>query len=288
MPLSFFHRSLFLKSSVLLLFIFFAVLTCRADSLSKKNNVSLLNITAGYRCPMNKANILNSGHGLYFEAGINAGYFLPNKLQIVLFGGWGWKDRLWTTGFNQIFLNDINISFSDNQLSSNDSMIVNSFHEELNNNEKKTISFPSCKTNTFHNSSFYYGISFGLPFKKYHTVIKVYRGTTRSSFTGNDRSDSGKEYNLYEIRRNMNGIELSLFPGFKRTLKDKFFGTPLFSHLGMVSFYYERINFSSSVLYFTDGDQRQTIKLSEFLNYSFLNKYKFENVFGVKICWSVY
>jgi hypothetical protein len=257
-------------------------------NLVSPRNVSLLSVTAGYRCPVNKSGILNSGHGLYFEGGLNAGYFLPNKQHIVVFCGWAWKDRLWTTSFNPVFLGDFRAGFSDNQLSGTDSLIVTNFHDELNNHDKKTISFPSCKTNTFHNSSFYYGISFGLPFRNYHTVLKLYRGTTKSSYSANDRSNTGKEYNFYELRRSMNGIEISLFPGFKRTLKDKFFGTPLFSHLGVLSFYYERINFSASSLYYTDGEQRQTIALKEFVSSSFLKKYKYEDVFGFKISWAIY
>lgn len=272
-----------------LLFLCFPFNNQASDTtLSGSRNISLLSVTAGYRCPVSKASILNSGHGLYFEAGLNVGYFLAKKQKITLYGGWAWKDRLWTTGFDPGFLNDFRAAFSDNQLSGSDSMIVTNFHEELNNQDKKTISFPSCKTNTFHNSSFYYGISFGIPFRNYHTILKLYRGTVKSAYSANDRSGTGKEYNFYEIRRDMNGFEISLFPGFTKKMGDKFFGTPLFSHLGVLSFYYEQINFSSSSLYFTDGEQRETIELKEFLSSAFLKKYRSEDVFGFKVCWAIY
>ena len=71
-----------------------AVCFAEKDSLftSKKEELKLNNffiLTAGYRLPISKSKINNSGHGLYIEGGINIGYLLSQKHVFGLFAGWG-------------------------------------------------------------------------------------------------------------------------------------------------------------------------------------------------------
>src|SRR4051812_6024730 len=57
----------------------------------------------GYRTPLNRNVMLNSGHGLCFEGGFNAGRLFSKKILLGLYAGWAWKDGLWNTSFTNDF-----------------------------------------------------------------------------------------------------------------------------------------------------------------------------------------
>jgi hypothetical protein len=229
--------------------------------------------------------VINSGHGIYIESGINAGYFLKEKKLFSVIGGMALKDKLWATAFKAQFIDDLLSMHSAEELLSGDSAIVSGFKRSLK--EGQTGSLASCRNNSFHTYSWYYGVVFSLPVEHYATTLKLYRGTTRSGATI-DKGITAESAAYYEIRRKMSGIELSLFPGFRQRLSKKNGDVPLISHIGMVSFYYERTNFSDAVLYYSDNDTDQKIRFSQFVSSSFLRKYKNENTLGFKVSWSIY
>lgn len=70
------------------------------------NPSSLLLFTAGYWLPVTKAPIINSGHGLYIEAGINPANIISKNVVIGFYWGWALKDVLWSTSFNKNFIAD--------------------------------------------------------------------------------------------------------------------------------------------------------------------------------------
>src|SRR5262245_58801916 len=63
----------------------------------------LLLFTAGYRLPVTKPMIINSGRGLYVEAGINPLWFASQKVSFGFFGGYALRDNFWNTSFNDQF-----------------------------------------------------------------------------------------------------------------------------------------------------------------------------------------
>lgn len=274
---------------LLLMFLAFNKSNGNTDTIPLKTELgaSMLIFNLGYRCPLNKTTVINSGHGIFVEGGLNAGYFLKNKQFIAVIGGLGFKDKLWNTSFSDKFIDELNISWGDNILSPADTHVVSGFKTALNSKPEKGFSGLSCRTNTFHNYSFYYGLMFNLPFVRYQTFIKLYRGATRSACSTSN-SGCGVDYNYFEIRRKMYGLELTVFPGFSKKMKNCLFGSALSAHLGMLSVYYERISFSNSKLYYSSENAEGTIELNKFIAPAFLKNYKNENVIGLKLSWSVY
>src|SRR5437763_298912 len=78
--------------------------------------------TAGYRIPLNQNKIINSGHGIYMEVGLNAGRLIAKDLVLGFYGGYALQDKFWSTSFKESFSNNYNISINKEQhLSSLDS-----------------------------------------------------------------------------------------------------------------------------------------------------------------------
>jgi hypothetical protein len=248
--------------------------------------VSPLVLNAGYRCPLNSGAVINSGHGFYFEAGFNPAYYLKHPQLIAVIAGVGTKDRLWATHFSRNFIRDFNASVQDVMLPQADSLVLSLFKEAVNRRNSKT--FEGCYAGSFHNSSFCFGLLVRLPFKKYNPCIKLYKGLVQSSCTVNDPSGYSSGYNYFAVRRKMWGAELILFNGFARELREKFGKIPLLAHIGVVSIYYERNDFYGSRLYFSDGDRERTIAFADFLPSSIMEKYRNENVFGIRLSAGIY
>src|ERR1700741_5229648 len=59
--------------------------------------------TSGYRVPLNKNRIINSGHGVYMEGGINAGGLIAENCIIGVYGGFAMQGRFWSTSFEKNF-----------------------------------------------------------------------------------------------------------------------------------------------------------------------------------------
>lgn len=80
--------------------------------------------------------------------------------------------------------------------------------------------------------------------------------------------------------------ELILFRSFQRTTsaQEKF---PFQNNIGMLCVYFESHDFYNAKLAFYDGKQHTTISPNRFLPGSFLEKYKTENVCGVKLSFAI-
>lgn len=76
---------------------------------------SLFLFTAGYRCPVSKSSIINSGQGIYTESGINPGTYILKDLVLGIYAGIGFQDRFWKTSFNPHFSRDYNASVKEEQ-----------------------------------------------------------------------------------------------------------------------------------------------------------------------------
>lgn len=249
---------------------------------------SLFLFTVGYKMPVNKNIIINSGHGLYFEGGINPGRLISKNLVIGIYAGWAFQDRLWSTSFNQNFSNDFNISVNKEQnFTSLDSAVISSSTDLLQNTNGSSATLPGCEMKSFHNYSYYYGIVIKVPYK-YVPIIKLYTGTTRTHFQGaGNIATKQKDFNIFELRRVMYGCELVIFKGFQGLLNKKSLKKYSNKNTGALSVYYESCNFSNSSLYFYDGTERTNIPLKKMMNASFLNKYKNETSCGFKLSFYI-
>lgn len=247
------------------------------DSLSQRKLLvkqSPVFFTVGYRVPLNKNKIINSGHGLYTEGGINLGRWISKNLVLGLYGGFAFQDRSWSTSFNQNFSDEYGASIKkDQQFSGLDSAVIFSSASLFKTRKGSSITMPGCETNSFHNYSLYYGLIFKLPLK-YFPILKIYKGTTRSYYMGDGYiASKQKEFNIFELRRIMYGCEAVIIAiPFKK----------INASLGL-SIYYEHCNFYNSTLYFYDGSESRNIPLQNFINSSFLTKYKNETAWGMKI-----
>lgn len=258
-----------------------------ADNVFTKKNPGFAPVffTAGYRLPVANRSVINSGHGIYTEAGFNPGAFISGKTILGVFAGWGWKDNLWSTAFDGNFVRDYKHAI-DHDLSSSplDSAIIAASATLFETKRGSSPTMPGCEMRSFHDYSLYYGVMIRLPYR-YSPVLKLYRGTTRSHYQGAPGIvTAGRDYNMLQLRRAMYGCELMLLnlPGFiqKNTEASK-----LLQRLGL-SLYYEYCDFSTSALHFNDGDTRRLIPLKQFLPGSFFNSYRNEHKFGCKFSYT--
>lgn len=247
---------------------------------------SVLLFTAGYKVPTNKSTIINSGHGIYLEAGINPGKLINENLTLGLFGCVAFKDRLWNTSFTNNFAQDYASSINtEKKYSQTDSAIIYSANTLFKNSKGRDISMPGCQSNSFHNSSLYYGILIQLPYP-WLPGIKIYRGITKTHFQcDGNLITKNKEYNVVELERKMWGAEI-LFchklkhhqqPGEKKN-KTRSIGA---------SIYFENCNFSGGSLNFNDGVISKKIYITDFMRSTFLTKYKTEIYYGIKFFFSL-
>lgn len=283
----------FKKNIPIYVFLLSAVqLTAASDSTFFSNfkpspQSSLLLFTAGYRMPVSKAAILNSGHGIYMELGINPAHLVSKNIVVGIFAGWSWKDRFWATSFNTDFVKEyISAIDLESHFSSLDSTIIYASADAFETKKGASLTLPGCEMKSFHNQSFYYGALLRLPYP-YLPAVKLYMGITSSHFQGNgDMITKQKEFNVLQLKRAMYGCELIIFRGFQRTTsaQEKF---PFQNNIGMLSIYYESHDFYNSSLAFYDGEQNTSIPLKRFLPGTFLEKYKTENVWGLKLSFAI-
>ena len=264
-----------------------AVCFAEKDSLftSKKEELKLNNffiLTAGYRLPISKSKINNSGHGLCMEGGVNIGRLLSQKHVFGLFAGWGFMDKLWHTSFTQNFANDYGNSIKNESPNFiNDSSVIKSSVQLIKNKKGTSSILPGCQTNSFNNYAMYYGIIIKLP-NKYLPALKFYKGSLRSYFKGDkDLTIEASEYTIYELRRNMYGCEL-MFLNINQCLKNK--KSRKYKRRGIgLSVYYENYDFYNSTLYFNNGIIKSSTLLKTFVSNSFLLKYKNDHTLGIKL-----
>ena len=249
---------------------------------------SLFLLTAGYRIPVNSSKINNSGHGIYLEGGINAGYLISKQNVIGLYAGWGFMDKLWNTSFNQNFSNDYSASVKkENNFSKTDSIIINSSVELFKTKKGTSDIAPGCQMNSFNNYSLYFGIVIKLPYK-YLPTLKLYKGTMRSYHKGEENVlDNNSDYSIFELRRNMYGCELMILNLDQILHSSKIKKTTNKNRSAGLSIYYENYDFYNSNLYYYDGISKTTLSLKEFISSEFLNKYRNEFNAGFKLCFYI-
>lgn len=237
--------------------------------------------------PLNNATIINSGHGIYLEAGINPGHLVSKKLVIGFFAGWAWKDRLWSTSFNNEFVKDYQSAINlESHFSSLDSAVITSSADLFAAKKGTSLTLPGCEMKSFHNYSLYYGAIVRLPYK-YIPAVKVYMGVTGTYLQASgDEITKQKEYNILQLKRAMYGCELVIFRGLQSVSKQNS-KYPLHRNTGTLSVYYESSDTYNSRLQFYDGEQETRIPLKRFVSDSFLQKYAKENSWGVKVAFSI-
>jgi hypothetical protein len=249
---------------------------------SQNQTNRLLLFTAGYRLPVTKPMIINSGHGLYVEAGVNPLWFATKKIGFGFFGGYAMRDNFWNTSFNAQFATDYSSSVdTETRYSTLDSALISTSAQLFAT--KKGNSRPGCEDNSFHNYSLYYGILLKLPLRA-DVHVKLYTGSTRSHYRGNTEITSNGNNNI-QLRRKMYGGELMLRDPLALVFKSKRYHPSLVNFgIGM---YYEFNDMYTASLFFSDGDQRANIALKQFTSSTFLSKYRREQLFGFKISYSV-
>lgn len=114
----------------------------------KKN--SPVYFSCGYRMPVYTGNIINSGRGLFVEGGLNAGQKLFKKTNVSLYLGWAWRDNLWSTHFNDAFVNEyeaaINTEYS---AAAPDSAIISASPEIFASKRGRSVNSPGCEMKSF-------------------------------------------------------------------------------------------------------------------------------------------
>ncbi|MFL5754161.1 MAG: hypothetical protein ACJ76F_12185 [Bacteroidia bacterium] len=277
-----------MKSVVFLVVNFnFLLSSAASDSLllKKTGNPSLVLFSIAYSLPVNQNKVISSGHGISTELGINPGKYFGKNILLGIYGGYGWRDNFWNTSFNKNFVSDYQASFKDVKLPGLDSAVIHSAGN-LFAEKKGTSPLSGCETKAFHNYSLHYGIFFKLP-HRYFPAVKIYRGATHTSFRATEVITHNRDYNLYEIRSAMQGIELVFFQGKTWRSTNKETGKLRVYNAAALSFYYERCNFYRSRLYFSDGVDRTTIPFSAFLSDQFSGKYKSVPSFGFKLSFII-
>jgi len=255
-------------------------------SQKKEKPSELLLFTVGYKTPINKNRIINSGHGAYIEGGINFGHLLSKKTVLGLYVGWSFMDKLYSTSFNPKFSNDYENSIDkENNITGLDSIIINSSINLVKNTKGTSNLMPGCEMKSFHNYSMYYGIIFKARLK-YFPTLKIYKGTLRNHYQGDGNiSTFGKDYNIFEFRHSVYGFEIIVLDletiiKRKKNTQNKNRGVGL-------SIYYETVNLNNSSLYFNDGETNRNISLKKYTSSSFLNKYNRENSFGLRVSYFI-
>lgn len=240
---------------------------------------SFLLLSLGYRLPIINSGVINSGHGIALEAGINPAAFMFKHTTIALYGGWSWKDNLWSTSFDDNFVRHYKNSLNTEGVTELDSAIIASSVSLFQTKNGRSLTMPGCEMKSFHDYALYYGIWVKLPFK-YVPSLKIYKGTLRAHYQGGSGIiTQAEDYNILQLRRDMHGCEVMLHDPLgsfynKRSL--------CLSKIA-ISIYFEHYNFYSSELHFNDGDQKRTIALSTFTSSGFLQKYKSDYRLGCKI-----
>jgi hypothetical protein len=250
-------------------------------------NYSPLLFTAGYRVPIGRSPVINSGHGIYLEAGINPARLITKKMIAGVFVGLAWKDNLWNTSFNKEFTRDYTTAIDrEAPLNTLDSAVVTGSGSLFAEKKGTSVTMPGCEMNSFHNYSLYYGAIVKLPFK-HIPFLKLYKGTTRTHYQGpGDLITKQKEYNILQLRRAMYGCEV-LFVNPLAIFYHKR-NVPKYLQKTGISIYYEYCNFYESQLYFDDGEQKTTVRLKNFSSQGFLNKYRNEHQYGCKISFNLF
>jgi hypothetical protein len=242
--------------------------------------ISYFLFNAGYRVPLGQGTIINSGHGLYFDGGINFAKFFSDKNVLGIYGGFSCMDRLWSTSFTERFAIEYgNAIKSERSLSGFDSTIINVSSDLVKNRRGRSPGSPGCEMRSWHNYSLYYGLQLKLPYK-YFPLVKLYTGSTRTHFQGDGHLVSpDREYSIFEFKRVMHGCEIVLLStNLNSDTEDK---ANEHYKIGL-SLYYEGCNFYNSTLHFDDGFTQRDLPLRFYTNSSFLNKYRYESVFGFK------
>jgi hypothetical protein len=241
--------------------------------------------TAGYRVPV-KNTLINSGHGIYTEAGINPGYLISKKLILGIYAGWAWKDNLWYTSFNRNFVNNYEASINHENIDSSlDSAIINSAAAAFREKHGKSLTMPGCEMTSFHDYSLYYGVILKMP-GSYLPMVKVYMGNSRSHYQGPAGwITEGTDYNILQLRRSMYGCELSVLNpvGYFRTVKPL---PAVLKGLGL-GIYYEYSRLSTASVYFDDGQQQRLIPFRSFISDNFQKNYRNEFKFGFKLSFTI-
>jgi hypothetical protein len=223
----------------------------------------------GYRMPLNHNPVINSGHGLFIEGGLNLFKNKLKKVQLSVIAGWAFQDRLWNTKFNERFAEDYTNSISTENVPA-DSGCIHLSQYLISNASGNAATPPGCSTNSFHNYSMYLG--FELHFKsKYFNGLKLYRGTTRTYIMSDYKTRMAQEFNVFEIRRPMYGAEVTIT---RFLLKQR--------NSISLNVYSEYNNFTNSVLHFYDGSSVRNISLRKIAKSSFIDKYRFDAYFGFK------
>lgn len=260
--------------------------TLKKDLVITARPYSVLLFSAGYRLPAYTGSISNSGRGVFLEAGVNAGRLISKNVLVGIFVGWGWKDNLWYSGFNNGFVKDYATSIDHEKPASFlDSSVVAASSGLFAAKKGRSLSMPGCEMSSFHNYSLYYGLVVRLPLR-FFPVVKLYRGSTRSHYQGPDGLvTSGNDYNILQLRRSLYGCELMTLNPLRLFYKNTV--PQHLQHIG-VSVYYEYCDFYTSALYFDNSQDRRLIPLRTFVSAGLLKKYAHENLFGFKLSYNLY
>lgn len=270
-----------IKPLLLMLAIGLCLSACASggDSLLPQSRYLLLN--AGYRLPLNSARVINSGHSIYLEAGLNLSRFFKSRPVIGLFGGFSAQDRLWSTAFSPGFVKDYREAIDPRAaLPAADSAIVARSAELFGSQRGKAPLMPGCSTGSFHNYSLYYGLVLELP-QAWLPALKLYTGSTRSHFQG-DPVSPGQSYSIVQLRRRMYGAELMLRGS--KVYKGRAQGW--LRPIGR-SVYYEHYDMYTASLYGDNGEQQRHIRLRTFASHAFLRRYQNDYACGLKLFYTL-
>jgi hypothetical protein len=251
--------------------------TCALASLGQtaKEKKHLLFYTVGYRIPVINSKVINSGHGIYLEGGLNAGKFLRENTIVGLYGGWAFRDLLWSTSFSNNFAHDYKTSIitPEHRSTNSDSSLIALSSDLIH--QAKGRSFPDCGTKSFHNYSLYAGLVIKLPYD-WFPLTKIYTGTTRSHYY--DSAPEDGDHTILQLRRKMYGAEVVVINNFcRKSDKNKI----------QLSVYGEIYNFTNSQIFFDNGQTRRTLELKQYTSIGFRQKYNNDYAAGIKLALTI-
>lgn len=282
------HSNYFLIFSVLFVLCTGQPVIGQSDSVNRSSELrSPIILSLGYRMPVHNT-IINSGHGLAFELGINPLYYFSKKLLVGIYCGIATRDYFWSTSFNKKFSDDYANSIINKDYGDVNLEVINASKKLFAETKGSTKGLPGCETNAFHSTSMYYGLIAKIPFEKYPVIIKLYTGVTHTTFRGGEIVTKKQDYNYFSIKRSMYGFEISLFPGIKVMNRSDDFKKIARIYMGTVSFFYEYCDLNTADLYFSDGDKSVSIPFRNFLSQDFMKKYKKETSWGLKLAMNIY
>lgn len=227
-------------------------------------------VAIGYRHALVRGPVSNSGNGLLAELRLNVAKLVKSPLPFSFVAGWGFQDRLRTTGLKTEFVRDYQSAVQSPE--KNEDLISESF-QQIHSNTAQAPLQPGCASGSFHDYQLYGGLALQ-PLPRLPIQMKASVGTLRSYQLSEEVQT--KDVFAFEIRRPYAALELGWLADLQAVhfKKGNYLSFSLWlqmSNLKAMRIYSEKT-----------GREKQ---VHEFTSASFQQKYKEELRCGFAVCF---